>query len=293
MDSLDVPTKPSWLRTKASSPERSAEMRRTLANCDSRTVCDSSRCPNLGDCWGKGHATFMILGERCTRACRFCAVPSGEPSPLDPGEPEWVAESVRRMGLRHAVITSVTRDDLEDGGAGVFAEVIRQVRWMNPGTSVEVLIPDLQGDREALNAVVAARPEVLGHNLEVGRSLQWVRDPMASYQRSLDVLAGAKEMEPGMLTKSSLMLGLGESGPEIVEAMKDLLSAGTDLLTIGQYLPPRGSTLPLRRYVPPGEFEELRLKALDMGFKGVKAGPLVRSSFDALSLMLEAGANRC
>lgn len=293
MDSLDVPTKPSWLRTKASSPERSAEMRRALSNCDSRTVCDSSRCPNLGDCWGKGHATFMILGERCTRACRFCAVPSGEPSPLDPGEPERVAESVRRMGLRHSVITSVTRDDLEDGGAGVFAEVIRQVRWMNPGTSVEVLIPDLQGDREALNAVVAARPEVLGHNLEVVRSLQWVRDPMASYERSLDVLAGAKEMEPGMLTKSSLMLGLGESGPEIVEAMKDLLSAGTDLLTIGQYLPPRGSTLPLRRYVPPGEFEELRLKALDMGFKGVKAGPLVRSSFDALSLMLEAGANRC
>jgi len=293
MDSLDVPTKPSWLRTKVSSPERSAKMRRTLAHCDSRTVCDSSRCPNLGDCWGKGHATFMILGERCTRACRFCAVPSGEPSPPDPGEPERVAESVRRMGLRHAVITSVTRDDLEDGGAGVFAEVIRQVRWMNPGTSLEVLIPDLQGDREALNAVVAARPEVLGHNLEVVRSLQWVRDPMASYERSLDVLAGAKEMEPGMLTKSSLMLGLGESGPEIVEAMKDLLSAGTDLLTIGQYLPPRGSTLPLRRYVPPGEFEELRLKALDMGFKGVKAGPLVRSSFDALSLMLEAGANRC
>ncbi len=293
MDSLDVPTKPSWLRTKASSPERSAEMRRTLANCDSRTVCDSSRCPNLGDCWGKGHATFMILGERCTRACRFCAVPSGEPSPPDPGEPVWVAESVRRMGLRHAVITSVTRDDLEDGGAGVFAEVIRQVRGMNPGTSVEVLIPDLQGDREALNAVVAARPEVLGHNLEVVRSLQWVRDPMASYQRSLDVLAGAKEMEPGMLTKSSLMLGLGESEREVREAMKDLLAVGTDLLTLGQYLPPRGSPLPLRRYVPPGEFEELRLKALDMGFKGVKAGPLVRSSFDALSLMLEAGANRC
>ncbi len=293
MDSLDVPTKPSWLRTKVSSPERSAEMRRTLANCDSRTVCDSSRCPNLGDCWGKGHATFMILGERCTRACRFCAVPSGEPSPPDPGEPERVAESVRRMGLRHAVITSVTRDDLEDGGAGVFAEVIRQVRWMNPGTSVEVLIPDLQGDREALNAVVAARPEVLGHNLEVVRSLQWVRDPMASYQRSLDVLAGAKEMEPGMLTKSSLMLGLGESEQEVLEAMRDLLAAGTDLLTLGQYLPPQGSSLPLRRYVPPVEFEELRLKALDMGFKGVKAGPLVRSSFDALSLMLEAGANRC
>ena len=293
MDSLDVPTKPSWLRTKVSSPERSAKMRRTLAHCDSRTVCDSSRCPNLGDCWGKGHATFMILGERCTRACRFCAVPSGEPSPLDPGEPERVAESVRRMGLRHAVITSVTRDDLEDGGAGVFAEVIRQVRWMNPGTSLEVLIPDLQGDREALSAVVAARPDVLGHNLEVVRSLQWVRDPMASYERSLDVLAGAKEMEPGMLTKSSLMLGLGESEREVREAMKDLLAVGTDLLTLGQYLPPRGSPLPLRRYVPPGEFEELRLKALDMGFKGVKAGPLVRSSFDALSLMLEAGANRC
>ncbi len=293
MDSLDVPTKPSWLRTKVSSPERSAEMRRTLANCDSRTVCDSSRCPNLGDCWGKGHATFMILGERCTRACRFCAVPSGEPSPPDPGEPERVAESVRRMGLRHAVITSVTRDDLEDGGAGVFAEVIRQVRWMNPGTSLEVLIPDLQGDREALSAVVAARPDVLGHNLEVVRSLQWVRDPAASYERSLEVLAGAKRTEPGMLTKSSLMLGLGESEREVREAMKDLLAVGTDLLTLGQYLPPQGSSLPLRRYVPPVEFEELRLKALDMGFKGVKAGPLVRSSFDALSLMLEAGANRC
>jgi len=274
-------------------PSGIAEVRRTLRDCGSRTVCDSSRCPNLGYCWSKGHATFMILGDRCTRGCLFCAVPSGPPSELDEGEPELVAESVRRLGLRHAVITSVTRDDLPGGGAEVFAQMVRQVRWMNPGVSVEVLIPDLQGDLNALRSVVSAAPDVLGHNLETVRSLQWIRDHRASYERSLNVLSAVREMDPTMLTKSSLMLGLGEVREEIVQAMRDLRRAGVDLLTIGQYLPPRGGRLPLKRYVPPEEFDELRATALGMGFRGVKAGPLVRSSYDALQLMKEAGEGRC
>jgi len=259
-----------------------------------RTVCDSSRCPNLGECWGSGHATFMILGERCTRNCRFCAIPSGRPEGgVDEGEPERLAEAVRSLGLKHVVITSVTRDDLEDGGAGIFAAVVRNIRWMVPDTSVEVLIPDLQGDKESLEKVVSSSPDVLGHNLETVRSLQWVRDPKASYERSLDVLQMAKWFDPSSLTKSSLMLGLGEQREEIRQAMLDLLSAKVDLLTLGQYLPPLGSSLPLDRYVHPSEFDELRAMARSLGFKGVMAGPLVRSSYKALDLMREAGAGRC
>lgn len=258
-----------------------------------RTVCDSSRCPNLGECWGKGHATFMILGERCTRSCRFCAVPSGRPSEPDPAEPELVAEAVKRLGLRHAVVTSVTRDDLPDGGAGMFAEVVRTVRWNNPGTTLELLVPDLQGDRRALETVLGSAPDVLGHNLETVRSLQWIRDRRASYERSLEVLALIKDISPGTLTKSSLMLGLGEARGELEQAMDDLRTAKVDMLTLGQYLPPEGTELRLRRYVPPAEFEELADMAKRKGFRGVRSGPLVRSSYDAYDLMREAGARRC
>lgn len=256
-------------------------------------MCDSSRCPNLGECWGRGHATFMILGENCTRNCLFCAVPHGPPSAVDEGEPERVAEAVRSMGLRHVVITSVTRDDLEDGGSSSFAEVVRKVRWTCPGTSIELLIPDMQGHRPSLEKVVASAPEVLGHNLETVRSLQGIRDARASYERSLEVLSSIKVMDRGIITKSALMLGLGEERQEVLQAMKDLLSAEVDLLTMGQYLPPSGSALPLARYVPPSEFDELRSTALELGFKGVLAGPLVRSSYDAFHLMKEVGAKRC
>lgn len=292
MLSPDVAEKPPWLRTKASVPQ-GASVRGELRSGDLRTVCDSSRCPNLGECWGKGHATFIILGERCTRSCRFCAVPSGSPSEPDLDEPKRVAEAVRRLGLRHAVITSVTRDDLPDGGASVFAEAVLEIRWNNPGTTVELLIPDLQGDRQALGTILEADPDVLGHNLETVRSLQWIRDRRASYDRSLRVLSTIKEISPGTMTKSSLMLGLGESREEVTEAMEDLRAAGVDLLTMGQYLPPKGSDLQLVRYVPPREFDEITVEAKRMGFRGVRAGPLVRSSYDAFELMREAGARRC
>ena len=264
-----------------------------MGSCGLRTVCDSSRCPNLGECWGRGHATFMILGDRCTRSCRFCAVPSGGPLSPDLGEPERIAEAVGRLGLRHVVITSVTRDDLPDGGAGMFSDTVRQIRWNHPGTRVELLIPDLQGDRGALETVLESSPEVLGHNLETVRSLQWIRDRRASYKRSLGVLATVKEISPRTVTKSSLMLGLGEGRDELVMAFEDLLNVGVSLLTLGQYLPPRGCGLPLRRYVPLEEFEELRMIAMEMGFAAVRAGPLVRSSYDANALYLEAGAGKC
>jgi lipoic acid synthetase len=212
---------------------------------------------------------------------------------VDDGEPERVAEAVRSMGLRHVVITSVTRDDLDDGGSSAFADVVRNVRWNCPGTSIELLIPDMQGERSSLEKVAVSAPEVLGHNLETVRSLQGVRDARASYDRSLEVLSSIKAMERGLITKSSLMLGLGEERREVLQAMKDLLSAEVDLLTLGQYLPPLGSPLPLVRYVPPAEFDELRSIALGLGFKGVLAGPLVRSSYDAFHLMKEVGAKIC
>jgi lipoic acid synthetase len=289
MPSPDAANKPSWLRTKASI-SHGASVRAELLSGDLRTVCDSSRCPNLGECWGKGHATFIILGKRCTRSCRFCAVPSGKPSGTDLDEPARVAEAVKRLGLRHAVVTSVTRDDLPDGGAGIFADVVREIRWNNPGTTIELLIPDMQGDRQALYTILEAAPDVLGHNLETVRSLQWIRDRRASYERSLGVLEASKEISPSTLTKSSLMLGLGESRDEVTQAMKDLRAVGVELLTLGQYLPPKGTGLQLRRYLPPQEFDDLSAEARRIGFRGVRAGPLVRSSYDAYDLMREAGA---
>lgn len=280
----DVSEKPPWLRTRAGLAS-GIGVREALGGL--RTVCDSSRCPNLGECWGKGHATFIILGSRCTRSCAFCAVPSGEPSDADEGEAERVAEAVKRLGLRHAVITSVTRDDLPDGGARIFADTVRQIRWNCPGTTVELLIPDLQGDRKALETILESSPDVLGHNLETVRSLQWIRDRRASYRRSLNVLATVREISPAAITKSSLMLGLGEGRDEVLEAFRDLLEVGVDLLTLGQYLPPKGSSLPLRRYVPPEEFQGLERTARGLGFRGVRSGPLVRSSYDAYALFKE------
>jgi lipoic acid synthetase len=286
--------RPSWVRTRVVSPTNSAIVRRSLSSMGLNTVCDLARCPNIGECWGKGHATFMILGDRCTRRCGFCAVVSGRPSgEVDEGEPERLAEAVRLLGLRHVVITSVTRDDLEDGGASVFAAAVRTIRWINPGTSVELLIPDMNGKWDSLKTVASSAPEVLGHNLETVRSMQWIRDGRASYERSLDVLSMVKDLDHHILSKSSIMLGLGEGREEVLQAMKDLLSVKVDLLTLGQYLPPQGSSLPLDRYIAPSEFADLRSAALALGFKGVMAGPMVRSSYGALDLMREAGAGIC
>jgi lipoic acid synthetase len=244
------------------------------------TVCEEARCPNVGECWDRGTATFMILGDVCTRACGFCAVNTGLPArPPDPEEPRRVAEAVARLGLRHAVITSVNRDDQKDGGASIFAAAIREIRCRVPSCAVEVLIPDFKGDPGALATVVAARPDVLNHNTEtVPRLYRQVR-PGARFERSLELLRRAKAA--GLLTKSGIMVGLGEERAEVEEAIRAIRSAGTDILTVGQYLRPSPQHLPLRRYYTPQEFAEIKEFALGLGYAHVESGPLVRSSYHA------------
>ena len=246
------------------------------------TVCEGARCPNLPTCWGKGTATFMILGEICTRACRFCAVKHGKPSPPDPEEPERLASAAKALGLRYVVLTSVDRDDLPDGGASHFASCIRALKKAAPNLRVEALIPDFSGQREALEKVVEAGPDVVGHNLETVRRLtSWVRDRRAGYELSLFVLRTLKELSPKIFTKSSLLLGLGETEEEVEEALRDLREAGVDIVVLGQYLRPTSRELPVARYVPPEEFEAWRKRALSLGFRAVLSGPLVRTSFRA------------
>jgi lipoic acid synthetase len=245
------------------------------------TVCEEARCPNIGDCWSRGTATFMILGDTCTRSCGFCAVKTGRPETLDRGEPRRVAVAVQQMGLRHAVITSVNRDELDDGGAGIFAETIRKVRQFSPGTTIEVLIPDFKGDEAALRTVAEAKPEILNHNTEtVPRLYRRVR-PQAEYPRSLELLARAKAMDPEGLTKSGVMVGLGEARDELEAVFEDLAARSVDILTVGQYLRPTPAHLPVERYWHPDEFADLREAALRMGFRHVESGPLVRSSYHA------------
>ena len=245
------------------------------------TVCEEAHCPNIGECWEAGTATFMILGDTCTRSCGFCAVKTGRPGALDKLEPMRVANAVREMGIRHAVVTSVNRDDEADGGAAIFAETIRRIRKLSPGTSVEVLIPDFMGNWEALATVMAARPEILNHNTEtVPRLYSRVR-PKARYERSRELLRRAKSLDPGAITKSGLMVGLGETKHELLLVLADLVDAGVDVLTLGQYLRPSRKHLPLVRYYAPEEFEELKSDALALGFRYVEAGPLVRSSYHA------------
>jgi lipoic acid synthetase len=278
-------SKPAWLKVRPPSGERYFELKRRLRGLRLTTVCEEAHCPNASECWGGGTATFMLLGDVCTRGCRFCAVTSGRTEALDPEEPGRVAEAVAGMELRYAVITSVNRDDLADGGAAHFAETIRTVRARSPKTLVEVLIPDFQGDRRSLDLVLDAAPDVAGHNLEtVERLTPRVRDRRASYRRSLAVLEHLKDSpsaEPAPLTKSSLMLGLGETREEVRQAMRDLRAAGVDLLTLGQYLRPTRRHLPVVEYVAPGQFEALRRAALAEGFLYAAAGPLVRSSYRA------------
>ncbi len=273
--------RPDWLKVRMPSGPAWARLRRLLREKNLHTVCEEARCPNVAECWGQGTATFMILGDICTRACRFCAVTTGRPVGLDLEEPERVADAVELMGLRHAVITSVNRDDLADGGAGIFAETIRAVRRRCPETTVEVLIPDFQGDAAALAIVMAEAPEVLNHNVETVPRLYKAVRPGARYQRSLDLLCRAKELRPEALTKTGVMLGLGETADELDSLMADLVRNSVDILTAGQYLQPTPAHLPVERFVPPDEFRAVAERGKAIGLRHVEAGPLVRSSYHA------------
>ena len=274
--------KPEWLRARFPSGERYAEIKTLMRERQLHTVCEEARCPNIGECFNAGTATFMILGDVCTRACGFCAVTSGRPEGApDPLEPLRLAQAVETLGLDYAVITSVQRDDLADGGAGIFAACIRAIRHRTPGCQVEVLIPDFDGNPEALRVVVEARPDVLNHNIEsVPRLYRRVR-PKGRYERSLDLIRRVKQLEPEMTTKSGIMVGLGETVAELEQVIADLRAHDCDLLTIGQYLRPSRKHLPVERYYHPDEFAHLAEVGLRLGFVHVEAGPLVRSSYHA------------
>lgn len=284
--------KPAWLRATLPTGARYQALKATVQELSLHTVCQEALCPNIGECWTHGTLTVMILGGICTRACKFCAVDTGNPRGIvDSGEPERVAEAIARLGIRYVVLTSVDRDDLPDGGAGQFAATIRAIKEKAPGVLVEALTPDFQGDLKAVETVLDAGPEVYAQNLETVRRLTHrVRDPRAGYEQTLKVLAHAKRYRPGVLTKSSLMLGLGEKEEEILEAMRDLRQAGVDILTLGQYLRPTPAHLPVERYVPPEDFQRYAAWGYELGFKEVFAGPLVRSSYRADRVFLEATA---
>jgi len=275
-----APRRPPWIKARAPQGPAIDRIQGLVRTLDLHTVCEEAHCPNLGECWARGTATFMILGEVCTRACGFCAVKTGLPGlPPDPGEPARVADAIARMGLKHAVITSVDRDDQPDGGASIFAATIRQIRSRVPGCAVEVLIPDFKGSEEAMQIVFDARPDVLNHNTETVPRLYRKARAGSSFGRSLALLRRSKAA--GLLTKSGLMVGLGEEWDELVETIEAIRSAGADVLTIGQYLRPSAKHLPVVRYYTPEEFDRLRETALEMGYAHVESGPLVRSSYHA------------
>ncbi|TMD58699.1 MAG: lipoyl synthase [Chloroflexi bacterium] len=271
--------RPEWLKVRFPTGPTYENLRQLMRSKTLHTVCEEARCPNIGECWGAGTATFMILGDTCTRSCGFCAVKTGRPLTLDLDEPVRVADAVATMGIAHAVVTSVNRDELADGGAAIFAATIRAIHARCPATAVEVLTPDFKGDLQALRVVLDAKPEVFSHNTEtVPRLYRRVR-PQAVYERSLEVLRNAKAL--GARTKSGIMLGLGESFDEVVQTMADIRAQGTDILTVGQYLRPSPMHLPIERYWSPGEFAELRVAGERMGYAHVESGPLVRSSYHA------------
>ena len=298
MPLLPVPTTrglPAWIRTRPPQGERYPEVRELLGRLQLDTVCREARCPNLAECWSAGTATLMLLGTDCTRRCGFCAVTTHWPNgAVDRTEPERVAEAVRAWGLRYVVLTQVCRDDLSDGGASILAATVRAIRAAAPSVLVELLIGDLGGNEDALTSLLVAPPDVLAHNLETVRSLSpTVRDRRAGYERSLHMLLRARELGSSTLvTKSSIMLGLGEGDRELSEAFGDLRDAGVDLLTLGQYLRPSVSHVPVQRYVPPSEFDRWKSVATDLGFSGVEAGPLVRSSYHAEELFRRAQTHR-
>lgn len=280
MSAAPVLVRPPWIKARAPQGEGYERLRGLMRGLGLHTVCEEAHCPNLGECWDRGTATFMILGDVCTRACGFCAVKTGLPGrPPDPAEPERVAEAVARMGLRHAVITSVNRDDQKDGGASIFAACIRAIRERIPGCAVEVLIPDFKGDRAAQDVVFAARPDVMNHNTEtVPRLYRQVR-PGARFERSLELLR--RSQDAGLLTKSGIMVGLGEEWDEILATLQAIRDSGTHVLTVGQYLRPSPEHLPVMRYYTPEEFAQVKREALAMGYSHVESGPLVRSSYHA------------
>jgi len=275
------PRRPDWLKARIQTGKAYLETKAILRTLDLHTVCESANCPNIGDCFSRHTATFLILGNVCTRSCPFCDIRSGKPLPVDPDEPHRVAEAAAKLGLRYVVVTSVNRDELPDGGAFQFAAVIRAIRAENAAARVEVLIPDFLGSREALATVLDARPDVLNHNMETVKRLYPRVRPAGRYERSLELMRRVGELAPGIPAKSGIMLGVGETQEEVEELLRDLHAHGCSMVTLGQYLAPSGSHLPLERYAPPEEFAHYRTYGLSLGFKQVASGPLVRSSYHA------------
>lgn len=270
------------MKVRASTGDVFPKVRETLRSCGLRTICDSAHCPNLGYCWSRGHATFLILGRTCTRSCAFCAVDHGVPEPLDREEPMRIASAVAELGLKHVVITSVTRDDLPDQGAGQYRAVLDAIHSEHPSASIELLIPDMRASEDDLRSIVESGPDVLGHNIETVRRLQDIRDPRSTYEGTLETLRTIRRLDPYMVTKSSLMLGLGERYDEVIETLGDLRKAGTETVVMGQYLRPRNGLLEVHEYVHPEIFQRLSKEAQDLGFRHVASGPLMRSSFPTL-----------
>jgi len=273
--------RPPWLKKRLAINSQQNQVHELLKGLNLNTVCQSALCPNIAECFGKGTATFMILGDICTRNCRFCAVKSGEPQPIDEGEPIRLATAVKGLGLKHVVITSVTRDDLPDGGAGHFAKVVDKLRHEVSDITIEVLTPDFQGDESALKTIIQSNPDIFNHNLETVPRLYPIVRPMADYQRSLSILKKVKEIDSEIYTKSGIMLGLGEKRTEVSEVMRDLTDVGCDILTVGQYLRPSQSHLEVKEYIRPEVFLEIKEEAENLGFLYVASAPFVRSSFNA------------
>jgi lipoyl synthase len=273
--------RPSWIKVRAPSGETYEWLQNLMRSKSLHTVCEEAMCPNMGECWGSGTATFLMMGDICTRTCGFCDIKRGRPSALDWLEPERIAQAIKSMDLRHAVITSVNRDDRKDGGAPIFAMVIRRIRQLHPGCSIEVLIPDFKGSLEALRIVMEARPEILNHNVETVPRLFKKVQPQDRFEWAEATLSSAKKLDPEVLTKSGIMVGLGETMDEVKETMRAQRSWGVDILTIGQYLQPSKKHLPIERYYNPEEFQDLENFGLEIGFKWVESGPLVRSSYRA------------
>ncbi len=282
--------KPSWLKIKLSSGENYPKVKNIVEENHLHTICSSGKCPNIGECWSKGTATFMIAGEICTRSCKFCATLSGKPLPLDNNEPKKIANSVKLMGLKHCVITSVDRDDLPDKGAEHWAETIREIRRLNPETIIEVLIPDFDANKEWLDIVFETKPDILGHNMETVKRLSNQVRSRAKYGLSLDVLKQAREY--GLIAKSGIMVGIGEREEEVIELMKDLRGVGCQLFTIGQYLQPTTNNIPVEEYVTPEQFEKYKKIGLELGFDHIESGPLVRSSYMAERTFIESKIKR-
>ncbi len=273
--------RPDWIKVRAPTGETYEWLKGLMRSKELHTVCEEAHCPNIGECWGRGTATFLIMGDICTRSCKFCDVKTGRPLPLDWQEPERVATAVKAMNLRHAVITSVNRDERPDGGAPIFAEVIRRIRALQPGCTVEVLTPDFKGSIDALKRVIDEKPDIYDHNVETVERLFKQVQPQDRYEWAMTTLANAKKLDPKQITKSGLMVGLGEAFEEVTEAMLDLRAVGVDILTVGQYLQPTKQHAPIERYYTLDEFAEFKRRGLEMGFRWVESAPLVRSSYNA------------